>query len=265
MADIDFNGYLRELNENNNVLKIKFDHTNVMYGGNKYSSSTPNDLENKSNSAGNKINLNNNQNNDLISNNKSMQNSLDDFIASGVDDNTRKLGQGERTAVIYSYKSAFNKLPETADEMADVIKIANGRFPSQTNEPAEKRAKDQFIKIYKRIPDMNDAKDAAAVKVMAYGLRQKAENRNLNSEKAGIKSFKSIFGNNPKTTQDWNAMQAITYSGAVRKPDADGDLLSDEMEKKYGTDPNGSDTDKDGFKDGVEVNSGYNPKGSGKL
>jgi len=51
---------------------------------------------------------------------------------------------------------------------------------------------------------------------MAYGLRQKAENRNLNSEKAGIKIFKNIFGVVPKTTEDWNAMQAITYSGATR-------------------------------------------------
>lgn len=63
---------------------------------------------------------------------------------------------------------------------------------------------------------MNNANDNAAVTVMAYGLRQKAENRNLNSETAGIKIFTAIYGHTPNSTEDWNIMQAITYSGAKR-------------------------------------------------
>ena len=196
---------------------------------------------------------------------ENMKSAINDFITYGVDANTVKLGAGERAAVINSYKASFAKLPETEAELTDAIKIANGRFPSLVSDAAEKTAKDQFIKIYKRIADLNDAKDNAAIKVMAYGLRQKAANRNLNSEKSGIKIFKAIYGNTPKTTQDWNAMQAITYSGAAREKDSDGDLLSDEMEAQYGTDPNKADSDGDGFKDGVEVNGGYNPKGAGKL
>jgi len=141
---------------------------------------------------------------------------INKFITYGVDSNTKKLGAGERAAVINSYKIAFDKLPETEAELADAIKIANGRFPSVTSDEAEKTASEQFNKIYKRSPDLKDANDNAAIKVMAYGLRQKAENRNLNSEKAGIKIFKNIFGVVPKTTEDWNAMQAITYSGATR-------------------------------------------------
>ncbi len=141
---------------------------------------------------------------------------INNFITYGVDANTEKLGAGERAAVINSYKAAFDKLPETEAELADAIKIANGRFPSVTSTEAEKTAKEQFVKIYKRESDLNDANDNAAIKVMAYGLRQKAENRNLNSEKAGIKIFKNIFGAVPKTTEDWNTMQAITYSGATR-------------------------------------------------
>ena len=144
------------------------------------------------------------------------QAAINKFITYGVDANTVKLGAGERAAVINSYKAAFDKLPETEAELADAIKIANGRWPSMTNDAAEKKAKEQFQKIYKKIADMNNANDNAAIKVMAYGLRQKAENRNLNSEKAGIKIFKDIFGSVPKTTEDWNTMQAITYSGATR-------------------------------------------------
>jgi hypothetical protein len=189
---------------------------------------------------------------------------INQFITYGVDANTEKLGAGERAAVINSFKAAFGKLPETEAELTDAIKIANGRFPSVTSDTAEKAAKDLFVKIYKRVADMNNANDAAAIKVMAYGLRQKAENRNLNSERAGIKIFKGIFGKVPAATEEWNAMQAITYSGATQKSDTDKDLVSDEMEKKIGTDPNKIDTDGDGFKDGDEVLSGYNPKGSGK-
>ena len=142
------------------------------------------------------------------------------------------MGEGERAAVINSYEAAFDKLPATEGKLADAIKIANGRFPSITSDKAEQQAKEQFYKIYNRVADMNNANDAAAVKVMAYGLRQKASNRNLNSEKTGIKTFKAIFGNTPKTTEDWNTMQAITYSGATKKIDSDKDGVADETEKK---------------------------------
>ncbi len=50
------------------------------------------------------------------------------------------------------------------------------------------------------------------------------------------------------------------------KVDTDNDELSDYDEvKKYLTDPNKADTDADGYLDGKEVQSGYNPKGPGKL
>jgi hypothetical protein len=188
-----------------------------------------------------------------------MQNAINNFITYGVDGNTKKLGEGERAAVIYSYKDAFGKLPETEEDLSDAIKIANGRWPSAKNEVAERKAKNQFQKIYKRIADMNNAQDNAAVTVMAYGLRQKAENRNLNSEKIGIKTFRNIYSYNPTSTQDWNTMQAITYSGATRGIDTDGDLLVDSREKELGTDLNNRDTDGDGYLDGIEVANGYSP------
>ncbi|MDP2709527.1 MAG: CARDB domain-containing protein [bacterium] len=192
-------------------------------------------------------------------------NAINNFITYGVDANTVKLGEGERAAVIHSYKSAFNKLPETEAELADAIKIANGRWPGATNDQAEKRAKEQFRKIYKRITDMNNTKDNAAVTVMAYGLRQKAENRNLGSEKQGIITFQNIYGYHPATTEEWNIMQAITYSGATRGIDTDGDLLTDDREAELDTDPNNKDSDGDGYLDGVEVADGYDPKGPGKI
>lgn len=145
-----------------------------------------------------------------------MQNAINSFISYGVDDNTKRLGEGERAAVMYSFKSAYGKLPENENDLADAVKIANGRWPSLTNEEAEQKAIKKFEEIYKRYPVLSNSKDDAAIKIMAYGLRQRAENRNLKSEENGIKIFKGIFGNVPNTTEEWNIMQAITYSGAAR-------------------------------------------------
>ncbi|MFA5023790.1 MAG: hypothetical protein WC523_02425 [Patescibacteria group bacterium] len=144
------------------------------------------------------------------------KNALNNFITYGSDSNTKQLGAGERAAVIYSYKNAFDKLPTTAADLTDVIKIASGRWPSATSAEAENRAKVQFQKIYQRPAVMTNSNDNAAVTVMAYGLRQKATNRNLQSEQKGIMTFKSIYGHTPSTTAEWNIMQAITYSGATR-------------------------------------------------
>ena len=188
-----------------------------------------------------------------------MQSSINSFITYGVDDNTKRLGAGERAAVMHSYKLAFDKLPEDESELSDAIKIANGRFPAKISVNAEAAAKERFQEIYKRIADMDNPEDEAAITVMAYGLRQRAENRNLDSERNGIRIFRGIYGNNPETTEEWNMMQAITYSGATRGVDSDGDLLTDDRELELGTDPNNPDSDGDGFWDGVEVANGFNP------
>jgi hypothetical protein len=49
------------------------------------------------------------------------------------------------------------------------------------------------------------------------------------------------------------------FSGKNIFQDSDGDGLSNEEERLYGTDPFDKDTDGDGYSDGVEVKGGYNP------
>jgi hypothetical protein len=127
---------------------------------------------------------------------------------------TAWLGAGERAGVLASYIAAFGKFPQTQAEWKDVVKIANGRWPSEKSENKENEAKDSFVKVYKRPADMNNANDDAAVTIMAYGLRP--ANRNIESERAAIKSFKAIYGNDPSSAIDWDIVRAIAYSGAVR-------------------------------------------------
>ena len=147
---------------------------------------------------------------------RAMQTAIQNFIAYGVDNNTKGLGAGERAAVIHSYEKAFGQLPTDEAELEDAIKIANGRWPSKRSLTAEQRALERFQFIYQRLPDFADPHDNAAVTIMAYGLRQRAENRKLESEQRGIAIFQDIYGRLPETTEDWNIMQAITYSGATR-------------------------------------------------
>lgn len=144
---------------------------------------------------------------------ESEEDSMNYFVTYGTP-TTRKLGEGERAGVLGSYKKAFGKLPTTESEWADVIKIANGRWPSQASQTALDDAKVHFRKVYLRDPDMSDAHDNAAVSVIAYGLRP--SKRNTDSEKVAILSFAHIYGHNPSSSLDWDVVRAIAYSGATR-------------------------------------------------
>ena len=128
---------------------------------------------------------------------------------------TRRLGSGERAGVINSYFEAFNHLPQTAGQWRDVIKIANGRWPAENNKDKENQSKTEiFKKVYLRNPDMNNPYDNAAITITTYGLRP--VERNMDSEKSGIRIFKSIYKHNPSSAGDWDIVRAISYSGATR-------------------------------------------------
>ena len=116
--------------------------------------------------------------------------------------------------MLSSYKSTFGKLPVTQAEWEDVIKIANGRWPTERSAESEAAAATAFKKIYKRTSDRTNPHDDAAITIIAYGLRPSS--RNLNSENAAIKSFRWIYGYSPKSAVAWDIVRAIAYSGATR-------------------------------------------------
>ncbi|MFC1613279.1 hypothetical protein ACFL23_03015 [Patescibacteria group bacterium] len=140
-------------------------------------------------------------------------NSITNFISYGTE-TTINLRENERVGILNSYKKAYKKLPEGENDWQDVIKIANGRFPSAKSFKKEEEAIEIFTIIYKRLPDFKNNNDEATVKIMSYGIRPK--DRNLNSEKFAINIFKEIYNNLPETNQDWDIVRAIAYSGATR-------------------------------------------------
>jgi chitodextrinase len=124
-------------------------------------------------------------------------------------------GAGERGGSIASFKSAFGRLPKSESDWQDVIKIANGRWPTQRNTIIEKKAQNStFAKVYGRAANMSNTNDNAAVTIISYGLRP--AQRNKNSEKVGILAFKYYYKRAPSSAEDWDIVRAIAYSGARR-------------------------------------------------
>lgn len=68
---------------------------------------------------------------------------------------------------------------------------------------------------------------------------------------------------NTTNTTASNTTNTVTVADPTADPD--GDALTNQEEAKYGTDPNNPDSDGDTFKDGAEVEKGFNPLGAGKL
>lgn len=142
------------------------------------------------------------------------KNAIAYFVDSGTP-TTILLGAGERTGVLNSYLSAFDKLPRSILEWQDVIKIANGRWPDERNPELEKEAADTaFANIYERRPDPNNPNDSAAITVIAYGLRPAG--RNLESEAKATEIYRNIFKKDPVEAFEWDLVRAIAYSGATR-------------------------------------------------
>ncbi len=66
--------------------------------------------------------------------------------------------------------------------------------------------------------------------------------------------------------EDINETQWFSSDLTINKVDSDEDGISDDDEKNiYKTNPQKADTDGDGYRDGEEIKSGFNPLGSGKL
>jgi hypothetical protein len=138
---------------------------------------------------------------------------INDFIVYGTPA-TQNLGSGERAGVINSYFQAYGKLPNSETEWSDVIKIANGRWPSERSTSSENQAKIEFKKVYGRNPLLTDSADQNAIMIIAYGLIP--SQRNLASEIIAIKTFRYYYQHTPVSALAWNIVRAIAYSGAKR-------------------------------------------------
>lgn len=82
-------------------------------------------------------------------------------------------------------------------------------------------------------------------------------NKRLNTPEFSFKTLPSTVLTTLPTQEPFNFSDP--------RQDFDHDGLTNSQEQEYGTDPLKTDTDGDGYIDGVEVFHGYNPKGPGRL
>lgn len=139
--------------------------------------------------------------------------SITSFIAEGTA-STHRLGAGERAGLIYSFRSVFGRIPESAADWSDVICSGSGVYPLQRDLAKEKDAIGIFGRIYQRSPDFSKLGDNTAIKIFTYGVRPVA--RDLRKERASIDTFITVFKRLPNSAADWDIIRGIAYSGAAR-------------------------------------------------
>lgn len=124
-------------------------------------------------------------------------------------------GARQRGAAFDSYRLAYGKEPSSENDMADVLHIAVGRTPDTRHHEREQTVEAVFGDLYGRLPNRSNPEDDTAVLMLAYGL-QRPTLRDLRLETIAIGLFGRIYGRLPATAADWNAVRAMTYSGAQR-------------------------------------------------
>lgn len=86
----------------------------------------------------------------------------------------------------------------------------------EKDEFKETKAGEIFQKIYLREPNPSNRFDNNAVSIIAYGIKQRAENRSLSKEFRALTIYVTIFRALPSLSEEWNVLHAIAYSGAKR-------------------------------------------------
>ena len=138
---------------------------------------------------------------------------IEDYINHGADANSTKFSKKERQDILASFVSVFGHEPADENEWQDLIRINNGYWPSKISQAAEEKAKEDFKKIFKRAPNLNVNNDKHTIKILAYDIHQRPEQRSLGKERKAIVKFKKIFKHLPTSSADWKFIRALAYGG----------------------------------------------------
>jgi len=132
------------------------------------------------------------------------------YVAYGTSEST-KLSQRERQGLITNYFEVYGHLPVSAEDWKTIAEITVGLKPTQVLTAAEQKSVSDFIKTYKRVPDLNDAADQSAINFITYRILQ--VKRDLTVEKEALGIFTKIYRLLPSTGRYWAILRAIAYSG----------------------------------------------------
>jgi hypothetical protein len=135
---------------------------------------------------------------------------LTNFVSYGISEKTKKLGAGERRAVLRDYLETVGRANVNWE---DVERLAGGEKPVSRNLAKEQAqvgtVLQMFIKLTGHKPNFKNAQEDLAWNTLMYRIRF---TRDLVKEKAGIKEFISIFNRVPTSTLDWSAVRVLGYA-----------------------------------------------------
>ena len=142
---------------------------------------------------------------------------------------------------------------EFGDYKSDVV-------PVRINNPLEKIA--ESSSSTSTSAEKNETASAETKETTAVSAKNLAEvQKNITERSMAQSKASNSIGNNTSSQSTINtSANTETVAGVLPKEiDSDMDGISNEEEKRIGTDPNSADSDKDGFLDGDEVKNGFNP------
>ncbi|MFA6534001.1 MAG: Ig-like domain-containing protein [Patescibacteria group bacterium] len=135
---------------------------------------------------------------------------LTTFVVYGISDATKKLGAGERRALLRDYLETVGR---TDVVWSDVELMANGQKPVKRNLAKEQAQVTKVLATFKTLvghnPNFQNPAEDLAWNTLMYRIRF---SRDLVKEKAGIVEFKAKFGKVPTTPLGWAAVRAAGYA-----------------------------------------------------
>ncbi|MBI4281321.1 Ig-like domain-containing protein [Candidatus Uhrbacteria bacterium] len=134
---------------------------------------------------------------------------LTSFVTNGTSEAAKKLGSGERLAVVRDILETLGRASLTAIEQ-----ISAGEKPTDRNLTKEQAQVNKALPLFKkmlgvsRAPNFKNANEDLAWNTLMYRIRF---DRDLAKEQKGIVRFKKVIGKNPSSPLDWAAVRAYGY------------------------------------------------------
>jgi hypothetical protein len=134
---------------------------------------------------------------------------LNTFIIYGTK-STQNLSWSKRFYLLKSYAAAYGRVPVTAQDWLDLLRIANGQAPQRLQKGRQAWAEKQYWQIFQAEPK-NDPKSRLKLDIIAYGVTNPADD-NEALQRQALKKFETIYKRKPKNQDDWNQVRAIAHS-----------------------------------------------------
>lgn len=142
---------------------------------------------------------------------ESQEESLARFVEFGTGEASRRLGAGERAAIIRDLMQTLGPRVRALSS-DDPERVASGQIPRTRNLKLERgqlaRARQTFRTIYGDDPNFQNAEENLAWNTLMYRIRF---SRDMVAERQGIQEFRRLFGRSPQDPFQWSTVRVLGY------------------------------------------------------